>query len=98
MTTIGKLWHIARPPLAETYDLPDRRDLLTLKAGDTVKLIFRTEEGGERMWIQLSKTDDIDEWYGTLDNAPMDIADLGLGDQVGPFHPLDIIAIYRTDK
>ena len=90
------LYHIQRPPLHKDFELPSREELLILKKGDLVKLIFCVEdETPERMWVILDDcTDDI-EWTGVIDNdavGKLTTEILPAGTKVN-FHPLDIIAV-----
>lgn len=39
-----------RPPLAETFELPTREELLDVEPGDLVKLTFNDRE---RMWTEF---------------------------------------------
>ena len=80
---------IRRPPCVETFAVPDRDELLALKTGDHVKLIFESDDGAERMWVVLKRKLSNEEWEGDLDNNPMGI-DLKIGATV-KFHPFDVI-------
>jgi hypothetical protein len=83
---------IKRPPLFETFDVPTREELLAVKVGDFVKVIFESLRGGcERMWVKLTKCDPGELWEGTLANDPV-IVPLKHGDVVS-FHPYDSISI-----
>ncbi len=89
---------IKRPPLSEAFHLPPREVLLRLKVGDLVKIMFREENDGvERMWVKITKQQDIAEWTGVLDNDPLGenmSKVLKAGDEI-LFHPLDIIQIWE---
>lgn len=81
---------VVLPPLAPTFALPSREQLLALKAGDSVKLIFQDQQGeAERMWVKLTALRDATQWQGTLDNEPV-LLDLR-ADEVVRFHPLAVI-------
>jgi hypothetical protein len=91
-------WKIDRPPLANTFHLPTREELMKLKVGDIVKLIFRGPEV-ERMWVIITEQQDSAEWTGVLDNDPFDENFRELlksGDKI-VFHPLDIIDIHDSE-
>ncbi len=81
---------VVLPPLASTFALPTREQLLALKAGDGVKLIFQDREGAaERMWVKLTELRDATQWHGVLDNDPV-LLHLRAGEAVR-FHPLAVI-------
>ena len=80
---------ILRPPLHENFALPTREDLLKVKTGDNVKLLFDGDPV-ERMWVKVTSCDDDDVWSGTLDNKPLEESKGKVGDPVS-FHPLDVI-------
>ena len=89
---------ILRPPLHKNFLLPTRDDLLGLKAGSSVKIIFSAGEEVERMWVTLTDNSDTDKWEGELDNEPTlegMRAELKVADKV-TFHPFDIIQIYKN--
>jgi hypothetical protein len=92
---------IARPPLSAGFELPSREDLLVLRPGDWVKLVFVADPSpdsdltAERMWVRLTRCDAIDEWVGLLDSAPV-LVDLQPGDEIR-FHPFDIVDITTFD-
>jgi len=90
MTNMKK-YSICRPPLAKTFDLPSREDLLKVKKGKHVKLIFTDPYGTERMWVKVMENKEVDEWKGVLDNQPFTMH-MKLGQKV-VFHPLDVIDI-----
>lgn len=82
---------INRPPLHQNFEVPARENLLKLRRGDHVKLIFDLPNGVERMWVRIRNTDIdyTDLWEGELDNEPF-----GGGMELGEiflFHPFDII-------
>jgi len=80
---------ITRPPVCDTFDLPKRNELLALKNGDFVKLIF----GKERMWVELIDCSSSDNWTGTLSNNSV-LSDIKYGELI-EFHPLDVIGWSR---
>lgn len=89
-------YKILRPPLAENFELPSRDELLGLKKGSLVKLIFAVEKlRPERMWVILNDISNPELWTGILDNDAVDPEIrkiLPAGKQIN-FHPLDVIAI-----
>jgi hypothetical protein len=94
---------ISRPPLHEKFGLPSRKELLKIKPGDLVKLIFilksRLAIGGygcERMWVEVKDTDDCECWVGGLRNTPAMSTKLQYGEEI-MFHPLNIID-YKCEK
>lgn len=89
-------WRIERPPLYETFEVPTREELLDVKIGDFVKVIFRdSQDFGERMWMLVTKCDEGDEWEGELNNHPVLMeAEIACGDLV-KFHPYDVISIMK---
>lgn len=93
---IDESYTIERPPLSPKFHLPTRDELLQLTIGDLVKVMFRHPVSGvERMWVIISKQQDISQWTGILDNNPFEeemAKVLKAGDEV-LFHPLDIVAI-----
>ena len=92
---------IKRPPLSENFFLPSKEKLLELKVGDIVKIMFQVEDAPvERMWVKITKQQDISEWTGKLDNDPngekMKTV-LKSGDKI-IFSPLDIIQIWDDSQ
>jgi hypothetical protein len=89
-------YRVLRPPLVESYELPTREELLSLKTGDLAKVTFRVgNDKAERMWVVLTDCTNPEEWHGTLDNDAIQESAakiLPAGADVA-FHPLDIIAI-----
>lgn len=89
---------IIRPPLHTRFELPTREDLLKVRPGDIVKLVFQVgDETPERMWVQVLSTDDMHAWTGKTDNEPFGktlATTLPCGKEI-TFHPLDIINIYE---
>jgi hypothetical protein len=90
-------YSILRPPIAENFYLPTRDNLLSLKKGDIVKLIFSVgDEPTERMWVILEDCSNDMVWNGVVDNvanSPLVHEILPVGAKV-LFHPLDIIQYY----
>ena len=88
-------YSVIRPPLAKTYELPSRDDLLDLKPEGLVKVTFQVgKDDPERLWVLLKECTDIDRWIGITDNDPLQEVTakvLPAGSEV-VFHPLDIIA------
>jgi prolyl-tRNA synthetase len=92
-----KVYTIVRPRLHADFQLPKRKDLLRLKSGDSVKLMFKVgEEDVERIWVTLTDTTADDLWIGTVDNDATQLltAHILPAGKVISFHPLDIIATY----
>jgi len=88
-------YYICRPPILETFELPTREELLNIEPGDLVKLIFGSDEvvERERMWVKVIKI--VETYgYGELDNKPVLIPNLSLGDIV-TFHLGDVIDIMK---
>lgn len=93
---VKKQWRVIRPPLGPDFELPSREELLDVKPGDDVKLIFQAgDDAAERMWVLVKQCDDSDNWVGTLDNNPAQdfTASVLKYEQQIDFHPLDIINI-----
>lgn len=75
----------------ETFELPNEGERKSLVPSMFAKLIFLTEDGGERMWVEV--TDVVDDGYvGKLANTPFTIDGLEFGDLVafGSEHIIDI--------
>ena len=91
---------IERPPLSSNFQLPSSEELLKLKVGDLAKIMIRHEtDGVERMWVIITKQQDISQWTGVLDNDPYGegmAKILKPGDEI-VFHPLDIVDIYNEN-
>lgn len=87
------MYKISRPPLCKMFELPSRKDLLNVKKGDFVKLIFSYEE---RMWVKVTKQT-MDEWEGTLANEPYSLKNVKFGQKI-KFHPLDVIDINTAKR
>ena len=87
---------IGRPPLAETYELPTREELLEVDPGDLVKLRFN---GKERMWVEVVECCCPRLWSGLLKNDPLtkECEGLEYGQQV-EFHPLDVIGVMPFEE
>jgi len=91
-------YYICRPPILETFELPTREELLDIEPGDLVKLIFGSNEvvETERMWVKVIKI--VETYgYGELDNEPILITSLSLGDMV-KFHLGDVIDIIKKHE
>jgi hypothetical protein len=90
-------YEIRRPPLAETFYLPSRGDLLKLRIGDIVKVTIQVGADIERMWAIITKQQDGLEWTGVLDNDPYgeDMAKVLKSGEEILFHPLDIIQVFE---
>lgn len=92
-------------PIAEnapyTFFLPTENELLALRPGDLVKLIFRSHPRGwkwdaERMWVILSTVDG-ELLRGVLENVPYDIPHLKAGAQI-LCRASDVIALRWDNK
>lgn len=89
-------YKILRPPLAKTYELPTRAELLALKPGDVAKVTFQVgTDDAERMWVILTDCSNSEEWLGTIDNDALQphTAEILSAETLVKFHPLDIIAV-----
>lgn len=89
-------YSVLRPPLAPTYELPSRDELLKLRAGDLAKVTFQVgDDEAERMWVILDDCSDPDKWTGTIDNDARQTATANIlpPGKLVEFHPLDIIAV-----
>lgn len=89
-------YKVLRPPLAKTFQLPSHKELLKLKTGDLVKVIFQVgNDSPERMWVILKDCSDTDVWTGMVDNDAdqPNTAKVLPADKVVSFHPLDIIQL-----
>ena len=72
-----------------TFYIPSPEVIAMLRPGDEVKLIFRFEEDNdegeelaeERMWVRITEIDG-DDFRGELDNQPLAIPELQLGDEI----------------
>ena len=83
-----------------TFYIPSPEVIAMLQPGDEVKLIFRFDEdddddGGEeiaveRMWVRITEIDG-DDFRGELDNQPVAIPELQLGDEIefSSYHIID---------
>ncbi len=90
---------IADPrPIAEgapyTFFLPSENEVLALRPGDLVKLIFQStppsrEYAAERMWAIVRRIEG-DRLWGELDNVPLDIPQLRPGSTIA-FRREDVI-------
>ena len=88
-------YYIHRPPIRDTFELPTKEELLNIKSGDFVKLIFASDEvvETERIWVKVIKLEET-YGYGELDNEPIVITSLSQGDIV-KFHLGDVIDIIK---
>lgn len=69
-----------------TFEMPHLDELAALKPGDGIQAIFQqtegdTEYGAERMWVLIERIED-GFVAGTLDNEPLDMPLIKLGDRV----------------
>lgn len=66
----------------ETFEIPSKEDIQSLKKGDFIKLGF--EESGlspERMWVMFRGLSD-GQYTGTLNNEPYSLETIKFGDKV----------------
>jgi hypothetical protein len=90
----GGEYTIAFPPVLDSFDLPSREQLLSLRNGDLVKLVFHADGCiSERIWVQICDKLSGWEWVGVIDNYPLSIP-VTYGEFVR-FHPLCVIDITR---
>jgi len=91
-------------PIAEeapyTYFLPSENELLALRPGDLVKLLFRSHPPGrewdaERMWVTIISVDG-EHLTGRLENTPFDMPQLKPGRSV-TFGRTDVIDILWSE-
>ena len=84
--------HRAHP---RTFSIPRSDVRATLGVGDRVKLLFAVGDGSsnERMWVEVVEVVD-GRYVGRLDNEPVAITDLLLGDRIA-FGPEHVAAIWR---
>jgi uncharacterized protein YegJ (DUF2314 family) len=74
-----------------TFYIPSAEVIAMLQPGDEVKLLFRFDEDSEdasdeevaleRMWVRITEIDG-DDFRGELDNQPVAIPELQLGDEI----------------
>lgn len=75
-----------------TYEIPSKYDVGQLQEGNYVKLCFEEEGGmGERMWVIIKKINGR-KFEGELNNEPLGLQSIKLGDKVF-FEKSNIIAI-----
>lgn len=85
------------PPVVATFELPSRDELLSVRPGDDVKVMFaQAGRPIERMWVKVTSVMDGDEWTGMLDNEPVCV-DLECGMALS-FHPLAVIGIQPNER
>ena len=87
---------IQEPPRGlKTFELPTNEQLVKLKEGSIVKLIFTDTHGknGERMWVKITKKLGDGNFEGELDNVPIGLK-MKLGDKV-KFNAGEIINIEK---
>ena len=79
----------------KTFELPTNEQLVKLKEGSIVKLIFTDTHGknGERMWVKITKKLGDGNFEGELDNVPIGLK-MKLGDKV-KFNAGEIINIEK---
>jgi len=67
--------HKAAP---DTFEIPSFTERVTIKPGSFAKLIFNDQE---RMWVEVTKTDEAGNYEGVLNNNPV-VVNMKLGDKV----------------
>ncbi len=80
-----------------TFEIPSKKEIESLKVNDLVKLIFVEENDNpetmpERMWVKIIKINK-DNFIGILDNDPYYIESVKYGDEI-VFKIENIIDIY----
>lgn len=84
----------------DTFFIPSALEKSHLQKNDTVKLIFRSNNAVERMWVSIkqnpTKKDGLLIFDGVLDNAPYELENLKLGDIVH-FTENNIIDIFSPE-
>lgn len=79
-----------------TFFVPTDAEIAALRPGVFVKLIFESvppssSHGAERMWVKITRQTE-DGFEGRLDNVPLDIPQLSLG-QIIPFRTHHIASV-----
>ncbi|WP_297204001.1 DUF2314 domain-containing protein [uncultured Brachyspira sp.] len=66
----------------DTFKIPSKKEINSLKTDDYVKLIF-TEENAvpERMWVKITNING-DNFRGILDNDPYNLKSVKCGDEI----------------
>lgn len=78
----------------ETFEIPSEDEILDIRIGYYVKLIFIPLSGitnSEKMWVKVDKINE-GHFKGTLSNTPFSIASLNFGDVI-EFNSSNIISI-----
>lgn len=66
----------------DTFHIPDRAEIQSLRPGYFVKLCFEEENNTpERMWVVITNIDG-DNFTGILENEPLDIKSISYSDTV----------------
>jgi hypothetical protein len=55
----------------ETFHIESEEERRSLQVGGWAKLGFRSEDGGERMWVKITKALGDGKYVGTLENEPV---------------------------
>lgn len=81
----------------DTFEIPSKEEIDSLKINDLVKLIFTEENDNpeimpERMWVKITEINE-DNFKGILDNDPYYLKSIKCGDEV-VFKSENIIDIY----
>jgi hypothetical protein len=80
----------------DTFEIPEQRHKDHILPGDIVKLGFGSRDGGERMWVTITKVRG-DRYWGTLDNDPVVIWGKRYGSKLR-FRGKHIIALYYDEQ
>lgn len=75
-----------------SFEIPEEWERKSLTKGDLAKLIFLTDDGGERMWVEIKEVVGGDAYIGALVNHPVVIEGLEYGDFVA-FHARHVIDV-----
>lgn len=78
----------------ERFWIPDLTDRQSLRVGDYAKVIFESDEGGERMWVKVTQIMPGSRYEGLLANTPI-VFDMEKGNPVafGPENIADIMPV-----
>ena len=85
----GEELHANNP---DSFYIPEESERTSLQPGNLAKLVFKTEDGGERMWVEVQEVSN-GNFIGLLINNPICIWGLGYGDPVvfEPKHVIDVV-------
>lgn len=79
-----------------TFEMPSARRRKTLGPDDYAKLLFEPSVAGlcpERMWVRITERTRGGRYRGVLENEPLQLPDIELGDIVefGPEHVIECV-------